>query len=180
MGYKARWGPMGFVTSPTKIVPFENLTTSISLKTDSENDAGGSAATNIRGLELQPMTFTATYMRAAGVDPLQRFNDWAALVGSIYPLYIGEKRFGPAKLILKKVDLTDQILDNNGAFLSITLNITLEEYPTGTTSSTVKDATASRAAAVYAETVAKKKAMNTTASVDDRRAKKPTAKEKTS
>lgn len=180
MSFKAQWGPMGFIVSPTKIVPFEGLSTSITLKTDNGNNTSGAASTNSRGRELQPMTFTTTYMKAAGVDPRQRFEQWEALVGSAHPLYIGEKRFGPAKMLLKKVDLSDLLLSDRGEFLSITLTISLEEYTAGTTTttntssaSTKSNASASKAAATYAETVAKKTAMKATASASDKAAKKP-------
>lgn len=38
MGYKARWGPMGFLVSPTKVVPFDKFTTAVSLKANTGND----------------------------------------------------------------------------------------------------------------------------------------------
>ena len=181
MGYKARWGPMGFLVSPNKIVPFDNFSTSITLKTDNGNDTSGTSASNTRGLELQPMTFTTKYMRAAGVDPLERFNAWKALIGKSHPLYIGSKRFGPSKMRLKGISVSELLTNNNGAFLSITLDITLEEYSSASSSGTKKkDTTASKASSVYEQTVAKKKAeaMDATASADDRNNKKLSTMEK--
>lgn len=175
MGYKARWGPMGFLVSPDKIVPFDNFSTSITLKTESGNDTSGTSSSNARGLELQPMSFTTKYMRAAGVDPLERFNAWKALVGKSHPLYIGDKRFGPSKMRLKSVSVSELLTNNNGVFLSITLDITLEEYSSASSGSKKKATAASKAASTYAQTVEKKKALNTTASTSDKAAKKPSA-----
>lgn len=127
MNYIAKWGPMGFVVSPTKIIPFKEFSTTVAIKTDNANDINGSPPTNVRGRELQTMTFSATYLRAVGVDPRARYEEWNALIGQIYPLYIGGKRFGPAKMMLTSVAISELMLSNNGDFLSVTVDITLTE-----------------------------------------------------
>ena len=176
MGYKARWGPMGFLVSPTKIVPFDDLSTTIAMKSDS----GDGSSTNNRGRELQPITFTTQYLRAVGVDPRKKFEEWVGLVGTANPLYIEEKRFGPSKMTLKSVAISDSILSIDGAFLSITLNITLEESQASSATKTTKKSTskkevdkaaAKKAAETYAKTVEKKKAMQATAPKDERNGK---------
>ena len=180
MGYKARWGSMGFLVSPTKIVPFDDLSTTISLKSDS----GDGSSTNNRGRELQSIQFTTQYLSAVGVDPRKKFEEWAGLIGTSNPLYIGEKRFGPSKMTLKSVAISDSVLGVDGTFLSITLSITLEEYSTSQTTKSSKksskskdkkeanEAAAKKASETYAKTVEKKKAMQATASKDDRKDKK--------
>lgn len=175
MGYLAQWGPKGFLISPTKIVPFEDFATSVSLKADSENDTSGTAPTNTRGMELQPMSFSTTYLRAAGVDPRAQIDEWNGLIGQSHPLYIGGKRFGPAKMTLKKVEANDFLFTNSGDILRAVVKVTLEEFSEGKTSklastaSKSASASSSTAASVYSQTVAKKEAekkaaMNATAS----------------
>ena len=187
MADKARWGPMGFLASPSKVVPFDNFSTSVALKSDSGNDTSGTATTNNRGLELQSMSFSTKYMRALGVDPRERFEAWTALMGQSHPLYIGSKRFGPAKMQLTGVNVSELLTNNNGDFLSITLDITLKEESQTTTvkSSTATSTSASKstsstskAASTYQKTVEKKTAMNATASSSDRNTKKLSTKEK--
>ncbi len=173
MGEKARWGPFSFLVSPSKIVSFEDFTTSVTLKTNNGNDTSGTDATNTRGLELQQMTFVTRYMRAFGVDPRERLDAWTAQVGNSYTLYIGNKRFGPEKMMLTGVSVSELLMNNDGSFLSVTLGITLQEY-----SSSASSATSSESASTYAQTVANKKAMNATASASDRNTKKLTAMEK--
>ena len=174
MGEKARWGPFGFLVSPSKIVPFDGLSTSITLKTDNGNDTSGTGATNTRGLELQSMTFSTKYMRAFGVDPRERFEAWKAQVGNAHALYIENKRFGPAKMMLTGVNVSELLMNNDGSFLSVTLDITLQEYTTASSTTSKNRAAASKAASVYEQTVAQKKAeaMNTTASTSDKVSKK--------
>ena len=98
MGEIARWGPKSFVISPQKIVPFIELSTSVALKTDSENDTSGTSPANTKGLELQQIAFSTTYFRGVGVDPRAQWEEWKALVGSTNPLYIGGELFGPQML----------------------------------------------------------------------------------
>ena len=161
--YTAMWGPKGFIVSPSKIVPFKDFKTTYALKSDSENDTSGTPPTNTRGRELQPITFSTTYVRAAGVDPRGQLDEWYALIGKSYPLYIGGKRFGPAKLTLKQVDVSDCLFTNGGDFLQVSIAITLEEYSEGKTSQLSSSASAK---------LSKSAAMSATASKADKAAKK--------
>lgn len=131
MAYMVRWGPKGFLVSPSKVVPFNNFTTSMKLKSDSENDTSGTEPTNTRGRELRPMTFETTYMRALGVDPRTQIDEWEALIGQAHPVYIGAKRFGPPKMMLKEVATSEVKLTVQGEMISCKIGITLEEYAEG-------------------------------------------------
>ena len=178
MSYMARWGPKGFLISPTKIVAMENLRTSVTMKSDSENDTSGTSPTNTRGREAIPISFSVNYIRAAGVDPRAQKEEWESLVGQSYPLYVGGRRFGPELMTLKEVDF-DITLSNAGDFLSVEATISLEEYSEGKKSNLTSSASSSsqtaqtsaatsRAASVYAETVEKRRAMNAAPSAADR------------
>lgn len=180
MQYTALWGPKGFIISPTKIVPLLNLSTTFAVKSDTGNSAGGSATTNKRGRELQPVSLSTVYVRAAGVDPRGQIAEWEKLVGKSYPLYIEGKRFGPNKLMLKSVDASDILLNNEGKMLKVAIALKFEEYADGkatstTRSSTVKSESSNNASSQKAEQVfnSVKAAMNATASAQDRAEKKP-------
>ena len=127
-GYLAKWGIKGFLISPDKIVPFNNLSTSFALKSENNTDTSGTAPTNTRGRELQTITFTTTYMTATGVDPRKQMKEWYALVGKTYPLYIGGEQFGPPLLQLEKVDWNNYQFAPNGKIISADASITLKEY----------------------------------------------------
>lgn len=176
MGYLAQWGRKGFIISPNKIVPFNNLSTTVSLKADSENDTSGTPATNTRGLEAQVITLSTVYLRAAGTSPREQFEEWTTLVGSANPLYIQGKRFGPPKLQLTSVSLSGAVFNNDGIMLKAEVSITLTEYPDKNASTQSKAASSTKAASVYKSTVAAKtEAMNATASTIDKADKKPSA-----
>ena len=185
MGEKAKWGPKSFLTSPNKIVPFNGFSTSVTLKSDSENDTSGTEPTNTRGRELQPFSCTTTYHAAAGNDPMDEFNSWVELVGLHYPLYIGGRRVGPAeRFILQSVDASDMVQAENGTVLSLTLSFSFTEYSEGKSSklasvsggSSTPSVTASgptQAGATYEQLVAEKNAAkNATASAADKAEKK--------
>lgn len=176
MEYTARWGPKAFLISAQKIVPLTGLQTSVSVKSETQNDTSGTSQTNVTGRELQPVSLSTVYMRAAGVDPRAQLEEWEALVGQINTLIIGGKRFGPAKLMLKNVAVSEVLTDNFGNFLSVNVALSFEEYANGSqTSATTSTGTGSSStASVYADTVAKKKALKASATPVDRAEKKPT------
>lgn len=168
MEYTAKWGPKGFIVSPSKIVPLLNLSTSFSIKSDSGNDASQKNTTNTRGRELQTVSLSTLYVRAAGVDPRGQIAEWEAQVGKAYPLYVEGQRFGPAKLMLKSVEVSDVLLTNSGKFLQAAIALSFEEYvetasKSSTKSSSSSSSSASKAAATYNSiTEQKKKALNAT------------------
>lgn len=163
MGYQARWGPKGFIISPNKIVPLTGLSTSLTLKADSENDTSGTQPTNTRGRELRPITFSVPYYAAAGVDPRDQIRQWEAELGKAYPFLIEGKKFGADKMKLTNVETSDIQLSNSGKFISCVISITLEEYSEGKTSKLVGKSGSG----------GKDAAMTATASLMDRAALKP-------
>lgn len=181
MEYTALWGPKGFIVSPSKIVPLNNLSTSFAVKSDSGSSTSGASTTNTRGRELEAVSLSTLYVRGAGVDPRGQIAEWEAQVGKAYPLYIQGKRFGPAKLMLKSVDVSDILLTNTGKFLQAAVDLQFEEYveqaapKSAKSKSTKTDGSSSQKAAdTYNRIVSEKSAaMNATASKSDRASKKP-------
>lgn len=167
MGYMARWGPKSFLVSPKKIAVLEGLETSLRLKEDSENDTSGTQPTNTRGRELRPISFKVHYLAAAGVNPREQIESWEAELGNAYPLIIGEKRFGAAKMKLTEVRSSEIQLSNRGDFISAVVNITLEEYSGGKSSQLVSTSGV-RSSSVGTSDAAKKEAFGATASQADR------------
>ena len=145
------------------------------MKSDSKNDTSGKNPTNTRGKETQKISFSTTYLRAAGVDPRAQYNEWCGEIGKSYPLYVGGERFGPAKVELTSVDISDSILSSSGVFLELKLSLTFTEDTTSKSTASNRKTTSgsAKAAAKYKETVAaKKEAMNATASKSDKADKK--------
>lgn len=170
----ASWGTREFTVSANRIAALEGLTTSLTLKADSENDTSGTQPTNTRGRELRPISFNVTYLAAAGIDVRAEIDAWEAELGQAYPLIIGGERFGAAKMTLTQVTTTDVWLSSTGAFLRATVSLTLEEYAAGKTSQLLAaSGTATLSAAASAAEAAKKAALAATASAADRAGKSP-------
>ena len=162
MSYMARWGPKGFLLSPSMVISLGDFSTSVELNVDSNTN-------NILGLLLRPVSFSVVYARAAGTDPRAHLQEWESLVGQSHPLYIGGKRFGPNSLILKKVDSSDYVFSPKGDVSSLTISVSLEE-DTNSQATALTDTTTGSAGGVTvdASTAEKRSAMNATASAADR------------
>lgn len=183
MQYTATWGPKGFLISASKIVPLMDLTSTVSVKTETQKDTSGTSQTNHKGRELQPISLSTMYLRAAGVDPRAQMEEWEALVGQSHPLIVGGKRFGPAKLMLKSVSTSDIITNNDGAFLQAKVALSFEEYSESSATSVsassastyeeiVKKIKAGKSTSSSSDTAEKKKALQTGATKSDKATKK--------
>lgn len=180
MEYTARWGTKGFLISPQKIVPLSGLSTSVSAKIETQNDTSGSGQTNIIGRELQPVSFSTVYMRAAGVDPRAQLEEWEALVGQVNTLYVEGKRFGPEKLMLKSVSASGIEMTTTGKFLMVKIDLSFEEYANGATTAPKEKETGTNTGGVvysggdYKPLVEEKKtALNTGTNAVEKSTKKP-------
>ena len=166
MPIMAGWGPKKFQVTNSQIVALEGLTTSLTLKEDSENDTSGTQPTNTRGRNLRPISFKVTYLAAAGTDPRAEIDEWEQLLGKMYPLYVGGKFFGARSMKLIEVSSSDILLSNAGQFIRAVVGIKLEEGSEGKTSKLVST---NNAKAEIESTVA---ALNATASASDKASKK--------
>lgn len=193
MAYMVRWGPKGFLISPSKVVPFDGFSTEMKLKADSENDTSGTEPTNTRGRELRSISFETRYYTALGVDPRAQIEEWESLIGQSHPLTIGSKRFGPPKMTLTQVSTSEVQLTPAGDMISCKIAISMEEYSEGKKSqlantsaksngsssskkSSKKSSSKGNEAAARKhvdDVMAKRQAMDATASKSDKAAKKP-------
>lgn len=193
MAYMVRWGPKGFLISPSKVVPFDGFATEMKLKADSENDTSGTEPTNTRGRELRSISFETRYYAALGVDPRAQIEEWESLIGQSHPLTIGSKRFGPPKMMLTQVSTSEVQLTPAGDMISCKIAISMEEYSEGKksqlantsaksngSSSSKKSSKMSSSKSNEAaarkhvdDVMAKRQAMDATASKSDKAAKKP-------
>lgn len=172
MGYTARWGPKGFIVSPEKIAPIGELQTSFAVNTDSGEDTSGTAPTNTKGKEPQQISLSVTYLRGAGVDPRAQIEEWDALIGQVYPLYIGGKRFGPQKLMLSSIDISDVYLTNSGVFIQAVIGLTfLEHVEQASTTTTASASSGTSGSAAVSVTQSKPNAMKTASKWDRQRRK---------
>ena len=176
----AKWGPMQFVVTSSKIIPLSGLKITQAVKTETQTNSNGNSVTNIKGKGAMAINFSTTYLASAGVDPRAKFEEWLALVGKAHPLYIGGKRVGPKQLTLENVEISNTKHTNGGAFLAVEVAVSLKEYADETTTKTTTKKSSSKSssakssskAATKATIAAKKQAMESTASKQDKATKR--------
>ena len=121
-GQSKRWE-----ISAWKIAAISNLATSYSLISDSGEDAEGQPPILRRGLEPQHVSFDTFLSDAAGVSVKLEIQSWRRLIGQSAPLYIGGRRFGPRKLMLADVSISDTLIDDFGRIRQASLSFSFTE-----------------------------------------------------
>jgi hypothetical protein len=116
MAIIAQWLSKQWEVTPQKIVALDALATSFKLIKDENEDAEGKPATKHRRLDLQPLTFETFLSDSVGIDVRAEIEEWSLLVGESSPFLLGGKRFGPEKLLLTDVSVSDIIIDDLGRF----------------------------------------------------------------
>lgn len=181
MTYLAKWGRKGFLTSPQKLVPFENLSTAYALKQDTNKDTSGTPSTNTKGRELQKITLETSYAKAMGTDPRAQLDEWNELLGAKDTLYIGGKQFGPDKLQLTNIEPSEFQFSPNGEMIYIRIKLTFTEYQAQAAAISTKPATATSAGKTTTttnngKTLNKVAALSAKASTEDKTTRKPSAR----
>jgi TusA-related sulfurtransferase len=139
------------------VLTLTGLSTSYEIKAETNTDLEDNPATNERGRKLVPLTFSTDLNSALGVNVEREIAEWEKLVGMTGYFYLSGKKFGP-KLMLKKVGLSDVLLDDFGRMHRAQLDMTFEEI----TEETMAIGTATAlAVGASAEAKAEKKTVNT-------------------
>ena len=132
MAVIAKWRTKLWEVTPRKVLTLSGLSTSYGIKAETNTDLENSPATNERGRELVPLSFTTDLNAALGVKVEAEIKEWEQLVGMTGYFYLSGKKFGP-KLQLKKIDLSDVLLDDFGRMHRAKLGMNFEEISTTVT-----------------------------------------------
>lgn len=158
----AQWGSKKWAVSSKQVVALEGLAFSYEQVADENTSTEDKKATNERGTELFPLSFTTVLHSGAGVDVWAEIQSWKALVTKVNYFYLGGKKLGP-KLQLRKVAVSNTKVDGKGRLLLATLSFTFKEYDpatasvkVSTTALNVKASTASKSVKKTTNTAAKK------------------------
>ena len=150
------------------------------LDTENSDDKAGSPATKTKALKLQSLSFDFDVAMVAGADVRGEYESWTELVGNYAPFYLAGRRFGPPKLQLTAVKLSDTTIDDFGRILKGKISITLTEYAEeasskkATSSSSSSSGTKKAAGvATYKELGISSSAASIGASSSDKAARKP-------
>lgn len=123
---QAKWGDMRWEITDKVFKTLSTISTSQSVKKQTNNDNAGSSATSTQGLELQTVPLVYNVLRGLGVDPYEEFQKWQSRLTKVNALYLSTKRFGSLHMQLDSAGIGAIELDNAGNILSaeISLNFT--------------------------------------------------------
>lgn len=127
MSIMASWREKQWEVSSSKIAVLDNLSTSLALDSETNKDNEGQPASYDIKYKLQTFSFDTTYSAMVGNDPLEEKESWYELVGESGPLYINNSQFGPDKIKLLSVSVSETIFDSKGRMISIKLAFSFEE-----------------------------------------------------
>lgn len=146
----AYWNGMKWEVSSKQIAYLEALTTAYSIDTDTNADKEGKKPTETVGKSLIEMSFNTTYRVETGISDIRAMLDkWEAMVGKSAPLIIGNAIFGPDKMQLQSVSVSNVELSPKGVMRAATLSFKLKEFaeePAGIKKSTVNSSTVTKTA----------------------------------
>lgn len=160
----AYWNGMKWEVSNKQLAYLEGLTTAYSIDTDTNADKEGKKPTEEVGKSLIEIAFNTTYRVETGTADIRgMLKRWDSMIGKSAPLIIGNAIFGPDKMQLQSVNISNIELSPKGVMRTATVSFKFKEFaeePAG-----VKVSTTSNSAT-------KKTAVSVGASSSDKAAKK--------
>lgn len=133
MADMAKWGSKTWRVSSKQVLALEGMRFSYTQVADENTSTEEKKTTNERGTELFPLSFTTKLHSGAGVDVRAEIESWQKQVTKVNYFYLNGKKLGP-KLQLRKVSVSDVVLDNLGRMRLATLSFEFKEYNADTTS----------------------------------------------
>lgn len=120
---------MTWECSPSAITYLESLSTSYSMKTDTNADKEGNAPTEQVALSEEEISMSTTYRIETGTNNIKELiRQWKAMIGLAAPLIIGGAVFGPDNIQLQSVSVGNVSMRPNGTFTAATLSFKFKEF----------------------------------------------------
>ncbi len=125
----AYWNGMRWEVSGRQIAYLESLTTAYSIDTDTNADKEGQKPTESVGVSLMEVSFNTTYRIETGTSDIRSvLEQWKAMIGTAAPLIIGNAIFGPDKMQLQSVNVSNVELSPKGIIRAATCAFKLKEF----------------------------------------------------
>ncbi|MCM1040419.1 MAG: hypothetical protein NC434_13965 [Ruminococcus sp.] len=125
----AYWNGMTWECGQHEISRIESLSTSFSMQTETNADKEGVSPTETVGLNEVDISLNTTYRIETGTADIKgMISAWKAMIGKAAPLIIGSEIFGPDKVQLQSVDVSNIQMRANGLFTAATLGFKFKEY----------------------------------------------------
>ena len=144
----AYWNGMTWGVSSKEIAFLESFATAFSIETDTNADKEGNSPTETVAHSLIEFSLSTTYRVETGTkDIRQKIESWRKLVGKAAPLVIGGATFGPDKVQLQSVGVSNCDINASGVMRGVTLSFKFKEFK-GTAESGVSGGSSTNITAV--------------------------------
>lgn len=149
----AYWNGMTWECNPSMITRPESLSTAFSMQTETNADKEGVSPTETVGLNAVEISLSTTYRIETGTSDIKGMIDaWKEMIGKAAPLIIGSGIFGPDKMQLQSVSVSNVQIRHNGLFTAATLDFKFKEYIEEPVATSVSDTRGEAAGATYSAT----------------------------
>lgn len=130
MSVEIQYGDFVFAATPIGYIPVSDFSTSAHYYVEETRRANKMPSVARRGQGAKPISFSADFESALGVDPQQSFARLEALclAGKPLPLYINGESAGKYQFILEDVS-TQKVEFHHGAMARMTISVDFTEYP---------------------------------------------------
>ncbi len=120
---------MEWECSPNVITYLESLSTSYSMKTDTNADKEGNSPTEQVALSDEEISLSTTYRIETGASNIKEIiGQWKAMIGLAAPLIVGDELFGPDNVQLQSVSVGNISMRPDGMFTAATLSFKFKEF----------------------------------------------------
>jgi hypothetical protein len=126
----ASFGGKEFTASTNRIYPFKDISLSGSISTESQERSGQKPATYIKGLGLEALSISIPLIAQTNLNVRDELTSWQTIRDARVPYFfiIGGKPIIKNKLLLKGVEMSEAVIEQNGRILKATLQLQFEEY----------------------------------------------------
>lgn len=174
----AYWNGMTWGVSTKEIAFLESFTTSFGIETSTNADKEGESPTEKVAKSLVEFSMSTTYQVETGTtDVLGKIEEWKKQIGKAAPLILGSKIFGPEKVQLQNVGVSNTRISPNGVLYGATLTFSFKEMAEEKTSGVTTTTSGSGGSSASGSRASSRpSAKNVTASSSDKASKKPDIK----
>lgn len=125
-----QWGPKTFQVTPDKLHSPEGFTSSLGLASDEQRDDGGKPATNVKGADLEKVSFKIQVGRDYGTNARNEKDEWHKLLaaGTAYPLILDGIPWSAGDFQLQKVSAAEMTTNGTGAPVRMVLSLEFQEW----------------------------------------------------
>ena len=125
----AYWNGMQWGVSRSEVTYLESLTTAYSIDTSTNADKEGESPTETVGMSLIEIAFNTTYRIETGTSDVKGIlEQWKSKIGKTGPLIIGSTVFGPDKMQLQSVNVSNIQINAKGMMRAASCAFKLKEY----------------------------------------------------